>query len=209
MNYSDEKWIRIRDIILKRDNFTCQICGDFNPQLGSVEIENDKNSDIEFHYYLSSPIQSTYRFSSYQSGLTIELDFGTDWLVLPVLQIHHKRYIQGRKIWEYDAVDLVTLCKQCHTKLHLSCEIPVYSQSGIFLRNENFTPEDFSSGRKHNYKSWIFIREDSKKGEYRVTGVHPAVNYIVFENQDPKELAAKADLMVANFFTRYLPDYKK
>ena len=34
------------------------------------------------------------------------------------LQVHHLRYIQGRKAWEYDDADLVTLCKGCHAERH-------------------------------------------------------------------------------------------
>lgn len=30
------------------------------------------------------------------------------------LHVHHKRYIKGRKPWEYDSRDLVTVCENCH-----------------------------------------------------------------------------------------------
>lgn len=30
------------------------------------------------------------------------------------LHVHHKRYIQGNKPWEYDNDDLITLCDRCH-----------------------------------------------------------------------------------------------
>lgn len=30
------------------------------------------------------------------------------------LQIHHKKYIDGKEPWEYDESDLITLCKHCH-----------------------------------------------------------------------------------------------
>lgn len=35
-----------------------------------------------------------------------------------VLQVHHKRYIPGRKPWEYPLQDLITLCKGCHAREH-------------------------------------------------------------------------------------------
>ncbi len=35
-----------------------------------------------------------------------------------VLQVHHKRYIQGRKPWEYDYQDCETLCRGCHAAEH-------------------------------------------------------------------------------------------
>ena len=34
------------------------------------------------------------------------------------LQVHHKTYYQGRKIWEYDFHDCEILCKGCHARLH-------------------------------------------------------------------------------------------
>ncbi|WP_156359209.1 hypothetical protein [Sphingomonas sp. Leaf242] len=35
-----------------------------------------------------------------------------------VLQVHHKRYIPGRKPWEYAHSDCETLCKGCHAEEH-------------------------------------------------------------------------------------------
>jgi hypothetical protein len=32
------------------------------------------------------------------------------------LQVHHKRYLSGKKPWEYDSDDLATLCEDCHTR---------------------------------------------------------------------------------------------
>jgi len=34
------------------------------------------------------------------------------------LNVHHIRYIAGRKPWEYDDSDLITLCGKCHKKWH-------------------------------------------------------------------------------------------
>lgn len=33
------------------------------------------------------------------------------------LHVHHKRYVAGRKPWEYSDDDLMTLCAECHSKL--------------------------------------------------------------------------------------------
>ncbi|WP_147297246.1 HNH endonuclease [Chromobacterium vaccinii] len=35
-----------------------------------------------------------------------------------VMQVHHKRYITGRKPWEYDTSDCETLCRGCHAREH-------------------------------------------------------------------------------------------
>ena len=34
------------------------------------------------------------------------------------LNVHHIRYLAGRKPWEYDDCDLITLCGKCHKKWH-------------------------------------------------------------------------------------------
>jgi len=34
------------------------------------------------------------------------------------LNVHHRYYQKGRKIWDYDDEALVTLCEKCHEKLH-------------------------------------------------------------------------------------------
>lgn len=35
-----------------------------------------------------------------------------------VLQVHHKRYISGRKPWEYETSECETLCQGCHAREH-------------------------------------------------------------------------------------------
>lgn len=34
------------------------------------------------------------------------------------LHVHHLNYVKGRKAWEYPDLELVTLCKGCHSKEH-------------------------------------------------------------------------------------------
>lgn len=38
------------------------------------------------------------------------------------LNVHHLRYIDGRKPWEYEDADLVTLCRDCHKATHEEME---------------------------------------------------------------------------------------
>lgn len=35
-----------------------------------------------------------------------------------MLHVHHKRYIKGRKPWEYDDHELITVCANCHEQIH-------------------------------------------------------------------------------------------
>lgn len=34
------------------------------------------------------------------------------------LHVHHKRYVKGRMVWEYEGDDLATLCDPCHASEH-------------------------------------------------------------------------------------------
>jgi len=34
------------------------------------------------------------------------------------LHVHHKRYVKGRKVWEYSDDELVTFCDECHKEWH-------------------------------------------------------------------------------------------
>ena len=34
------------------------------------------------------------------------------------VHVHHKKYIQGRKVWEYENNYLITVCELCHAKHH-------------------------------------------------------------------------------------------
>lgn len=56
------------------------------------------------------------------------------------LNVHHKHYIIQHKAWEYDDDDLITLCKECHTKVHHAIGAPVYSQKNGFMKEIHLTP---------------------------------------------------------------------
>lgn len=39
------------------------------------------------------------------------------------LHVHHKRYVKGRKAWEYELEDFEALCADCHNETHESKEL--------------------------------------------------------------------------------------
>lgn len=57
-----------------------------------------------------------------------------------LLNVHHKHYIIQHKAWEYDDDDLVTLCNECHAKVHQSLGAPVYSDKDGFVKEIPLTP---------------------------------------------------------------------
>ena len=46
------------------------------------------------------------------------------------LQVHHTFYVLNCLPWEYTNDDLITLCNDCHFKLHVKHTIPVYETRG-------------------------------------------------------------------------------
>lgn len=35
-----------------------------------------------------------------------------------MLNVHHKEYISGKKVWEYENDNFITLCENCHERRH-------------------------------------------------------------------------------------------
>ncbi len=211
--FVSKEWLNKRKIILDRDNFTCQNCDTFNPSLGLVEIYRPGDKWLEVHEYISNPSESIYRYSSQKTGITLEMDFGLDWLQLPIMQVHHKRYIEGKEYWDYDDSDLITLCKDCHSNLHEKIEIPVYDNNGQILHKKKFLPNDNNDKDYHGFKPWIFVNMhyNNSQREYEVSSVKPRVKFIMLEHEFEREaeLIKDAEFMLKDFFETYLPDYKQ
>jgi 5-methylcytosine-specific restriction endonuclease McrA len=206
--YRTQEWLTKRKVILARDNFTCQTCGTFNPSEGWVTVYNKKDNDLEIHNYDSNTCE--YYLSSQKSGITLNIDYGWGiWLVTPILQIHHKKYIQGKKLWEYESDDLITLCNKCHNEVHIRNKIPIFDINSNFIENRLFTPEDNNVGRSHKFNPWVFINNYS--GEYKVSTVHPSISFFVLAEDINRieELEITAKNMYNSFMERFLPDYYK
>lgn len=64
------------------------------------------------------------------------------------LNVHHSAYIYGREPWEYDNKYLVTLCHECHAKLHGKYAVKqTYGDGIVFFRTllgraKNLTPTE-------------------------------------------------------------------
>jgi len=48
--------------------------------------------------------------------------------------VHHKFYVLNRNAWEYEDDDLITLCPDCHKKVHIETKILLYDS---YPRNSN------------------------------------------------------------------------
>ncbi len=208
--YNDQRWKDKRYQILLRDNFTCQNenCRTFNPSLGDVTIIDEKDP---VHYYIhnyNNKFESKYFISSSRTGisLTIQLDFGI-WIVMPILQVHHLAYIEGRDPWDYSDEILITLCKECHTLLHKSFSIRKYYNNGNFTE-EKYLVRDEGSGHNHNFRPWTLISKDGL--EYNAEKqIRPHFQTVLFKDgiNSNKKLEESVRI-VEHFFQKYLNAYK-
>lgn len=48
------------------------------------------------------------------------------------MNVHHLRYYPNHKPWEYDESDLITLCRDCHKKLHINNDFAKMGRGGYF-----------------------------------------------------------------------------
>ena len=112
--------------------------------------------DVSFAPFLHNKIERPYR-----SDHAVEL------------HVHHKYYILGRKPWEYPNDCLITLCSDCHEKLHHDgiVDIPIYTidSNGRHIKME-YTPCNRCNGLGYikeylYYKGGICFRCNGAKYE--------------------------------------------
>jgi hypothetical protein len=47
---------------------------------------------------------------------------------IAILIVHHKKYQKNTDPWDYDNDDLITLCEDCHKKIHNKPHIPTIKE---------------------------------------------------------------------------------
>ena len=71
------------------------------------------------------------------------------------LHVHHTHYFKGAKAWEYEHIWLVTLCADCHSKLHETEIIPVEEDDNDEFRDNYKTPMSYNK-----FKWYLSFRLD-------------------------------------------------
>ncbi len=71
--------------------------------------------------------------------------------LVPLFNVHHKRYIKNKMPWEYPNSDLIALCNVCHQELHKSESIPVYNTQGQRIDNAEICDRCNGSGYLDQY----------------------------------------------------------
>ena len=203
-----DNWESRRTEILHRDNYSCQRCNQFNPSLGVVQLVDEGSNEVELHEYEydAQPYCGTYRISQSKTGYTFNYEISHCLPVFPIMQVHHKRYINGRSSWEHEDNDLITLCKKCHTTLHEHELIPIYSTHGSLIERKKFTPIDSGSGRKHNIGDWNFVGKGNQ-GEYAIAEIRPTLKIVLFKNEDFRSAIEEGQKAFANLMRNYFHEY--
>ena len=138
------EWLNLRERIVTRDNHTCNNCHQQESQKQggtyyrfptmAEAIDNQKRTVID---YLGD---GSVIFN--MPGIEV-VGYATDTPI--ILHVHHKYYIATYLPWEYKEHALVTLCHQCHYKIHREEKIPVYLDDS-FKEKLQFTVCDRCSG---------------------------------------------------------------
>lgn len=219
-DYTHLEWKKRRNTILERDHYTCQKCGVTNPSLGIIF----HIVDLDTPYFNGAEcIVDTIAVHSYNRGsgeyiididdIHITIPFGIHKIVMPILQVHHKKYIQNRMLWEYEDNDLITLCESCHRKEHYENKIPIYNSNNVDVIS--FTETIYTDLNKfdpvyefRNFEPWTFVHKD-ETGKYiysdKINSPETLILYIGDNDNDyVKEKVSKIFYdFINDFFTNY------
>lgn len=138
--YDDPRWIEKSNSIKAHDNYTCQLCHAFNPQLGNFVFVKQGEYDTIHHYYWVGNSIYTIHVIGYVLEITFSFSFGFH-LAMPRLNVHHKIYYRNRDLWDYPNDCLVTLCEDCRHYIHSLSDI------GIPIVEENADGQNILIGK--------------------------------------------------------------
>lgn len=68
------------------------------------------------------------------------------------LHVHHRNYIYGKNVWEYEYTDLITLCNECHQQEKLVMK-DVLNQFVLGIKRTMFSSEIISLDASLAYMS--------------------------------------------------------
>lgn len=131
------------------------------------------------------------------------------------MHVHHNLYVKGRKPWEYDNKDLITLCNRCH-------EIETDANSNLydtFLELKNtFKSKGLSMSLLESLLDYItdsFTREDSDGESCKDSAAYEYVKDMICGTQNISDILAARkcgfelrDLM-QNCYPQFVEKYDK
>lgn len=111
------------------------------------------------------------------------------------LHVHHLKYIVRRKPWEYSDDDLVTLCEDCHQRVHSSSSITGISIGDIF----SYSHSDW-------YMNYLVFDIDCLRNTVYVLGCDTGANFdtVYNETYDADVFREKCQIVVEPRYLNYL-----
>lgn len=208
--YSDKRWTEKCKKILLRDNFTCKCCQKMNPSKAPIFIskEIDGTSYYEIHEY--NMLSGEYSIYSTYSGLKVILEF-VERIWMPILQVHHKKYIQGINVWENEDDDLITLCQNCHKQKHAEEQIPIFSLDDTlvgYLDSSEIEPDTINIKNNERFLPWSIISKTRTKGRDYSNEVYITLRIAYLGIRESEQANELAKGVAMNFLSTYFPKYK-
>ncbi len=117
-------------------------------------LKNDPlhNLRLVFSKLKNAPEHLTFdKFDNYQSNLE-----KAEWIVLNGLHVHHVYYQRGKLAWQYPLKALITLCWNCHQKLHEASTVKVYDEHFNHITNYSVCDRCYGAGW---FPKWQLIEE--------------------------------------------------
>lgn len=123
------EWRKLRETILQRDSKKCTICG------------KEQSERMSGHYFRKPTEEEIDRIKKEETVLDLIGDGSLMLKLRPaipigvpdenptILHVHHKYYVFNCLPWKYDQKALITVCHNCHAKIHAENTIPVYADN--------------------------------------------------------------------------------
>lgn len=147
------EWLNKRKKILERDKYSCMDCGikDVTKEPCEYTRNGIWTQELWFDRYTAFHICDDGKTVD---GFEIQLDTPIE---VPTFNVHHLKYIVGRKPWEYEDNVLITLCISCHEKRHKNKEIPIYiyREDGSLISIADLCLKCGGSGYISKYKYYM------------------------------------------------------
>lgn len=124
------EWKEKRDEILKRDDYTCQVCK--KPGSEDFLLKNKYFAIGTNTNYFIEKVDGKNILRSSPEIIFLDRKY--------IMQIHHKVYILNKLPWQYDNNELITLCNWCHDDYHKNNEVEVYLDQDKKILLRNLTP---------------------------------------------------------------------
>ena len=130
------EWAKRREVILIRDEFTCQKCKVRHSKIidDKPYLNHSKEEEEKFVENIKKGIDEYMKLMGFTFPIPNQKDSLHEDYQPTYLHVHHKYYIINTHPWNYPDEALISVCKSCHQEIHNSEDIPVYESQLMDLK---------------------------------------------------------------------------